>query len=91
MNPKAAAQVRSDACVLDELMSPYGSLDEARTRLVMRDNWASRWKRSRTGRSPTSEMQKIVENYPGRRPIIAAGSEKASPIRTGFAALAQSP
>lgn len=24
-------------------MSSYGSLDEARTRLVMRDNWASRW------------------------------------------------
>ncbi|MFD8125326.1 hypothetical protein ACFV3T_30465 [Streptomyces albidoflavus] len=40
MNPKLDGQVRSDACVLAELMLPFGSLDEARTRLVMRDNWA---------------------------------------------------
>ncbi|NED19840.1 hypothetical protein G3I31_17295 [Streptomyces sp. SID9913] len=38
-----AAPIRSDTCVLDELISPYGSLDEARTRLVLRDRWASRW------------------------------------------------
>lgn len=43
MNPTVAGQVRSDACVLDELVVPYAGLDVARTRLVMRDNWASRW------------------------------------------------
>ncbi|MDT0492794.1 TnsA-like heteromeric transposase endonuclease subunit [Streptomyces griseus] len=43
VNPKAEGQVSSDTCVLDELMSPYGGLNEARRRLVMRDNWASRW------------------------------------------------
>ncbi|MCX4502198.1 TnsA-like heteromeric transposase endonuclease subunit [Streptomyces anulatus] len=43
MNTKAAAQVRSDACVFDALITPYGGLDEARTGLVMRDDWASRW------------------------------------------------
>ncbi|MFD5728457.1 TnsA-like heteromeric transposase endonuclease subunit [Streptomyces sp. NPDC058368] len=35
--------MRSDACGLDELMTPCRGLDEARTRLVMRNNWASRW------------------------------------------------
>ncbi|WP_447035021.1 hypothetical protein [Streptomyces sp. DSM 118878] len=29
--------------MLNELTPPYGSLDEPRRRLVMRDNWASRW------------------------------------------------
>ncbi|MFE1734485.1 hypothetical protein [Streptomyces bacillaris] len=43
MKPKPGSQVRSDECVLDELMSPHRNLDGARTRLVMRDNWASRW------------------------------------------------
>ncbi|MGW6604236.1 hypothetical protein [Streptomyces sp. NPDC055036] len=43
MSPEAAGQVRSGECVLDELMSPYKGLDEARTRLVIRDNWASCW------------------------------------------------
>ncbi|MFE7815012.1 TnsA-like heteromeric transposase endonuclease subunit [Streptomyces sp. NPDC057433] len=28
---------------MDELAPPYGSLDEPRRRLVMRDTWASRW------------------------------------------------
>ncbi len=35
---------------------------------------------------PVSEMQKITENYPGRRRTIAAGSKKASRIRVGFSA-----
>ncbi|WP_157867720.1 hypothetical protein [Streptomyces prasinus] len=36
---------------------------------------------------PVSEMQKIIETYPGRRRTIAAGSQRASRIRTGFSAL----
>ncbi|WP_432154990.1 TniQ family protein [Streptomyces tricolor] len=50
-------------------------------------DYHARRKRFANWTLPTSEMKKIVENYPGRRRIIAAGSEKASRIRTGFAAL----
>ncbi|MGW0294156.1 TniQ family protein [Streptomyces tuirus] len=36
---------------------------------------------------PVSDMQKIIDGYPGKRRTIAAGSQKASRIRTGFSAL----
>ncbi|WP_167538335.1 hypothetical protein [Streptomyces albofaciens] len=56
MNSKAAAQVRSDVCVLDELISPYGSPDEARTPVK---------RRSRSGNTVFDDHGPRIHQAPG--------------------------
>lgn len=64
---------RSDACVLDELMSTYGHLNEACRRLVLRDSWTSRW---------TAEWH-INDLVPPYRQRVATGPRNEPPTARG--------
>ncbi|MYT19820.1 hypothetical protein GTW69_05870 [Streptomyces sp. SID7760] len=50
-------------------------------------DYAARRKRFANWTLPEADLQRIIENYPSRRRLIAGGSQRGARIRVGFSAL----